>query len=44
MMIDLTLLLGTPIAKLVLDKFFEEAASKLGEVAIEALPQQVKHC
>ena len=41
-MIDLTLLLATPIAKLVLDKFFEGAASKLGEQAIEALPQTVK--
>jgi len=42
MMLDLTLLLATPIAKLVLEKFFEGAASKLGEQTIDRLPQQVK--
>ena len=41
-MLDLTLLLATPIAKLVLEKFFEGAASKLGEQTIEALPPKVK--
>ena len=42
MMLDLTLLLATPIAKVVMDKFFEGAASKVGEQAIELLPSKVK--
>jgi hypothetical protein len=41
-MIDLTLLLATPIAKLVLEKFFGAVASKLGEQAITQLPQKVQ--
>ena len=41
-MLDLTLLLATPIAKLVLEKFYEGAATKLGEQAVELLPEKVK--
>lgn len=39
---DLTLLLATPIAKLVMEKFFEGASTKLGEQAVALLPQKVK--
>lgn len=41
-MLNLTLLLATPIAKLVMEKFFEGAATKLGDQAVELLPQKVK--
>jgi hypothetical protein len=39
---QLTLLLATPIAKAVLDKFYEGIGSKLGEKAVECLPDKVK--
>ena len=39
-MLDLTLLLA--IAKVVMDKFFAGAVSKLGEQTIDGLPQKVK--
>lgn len=39
---QLTLLLATPIAKAVLDKFYEGVGSKLGEKAVELLPEKVK--
>lgn len=42
MMLDLTLWLATPIAQVVMDKFFGSAASKLGEQTIDGLPQKVK--
>jgi len=38
----LTLLLATPITKAVLDKFYEGVGSKLGEKAVELLPEKVK--
>ena len=38
----ITLALATPIAKAILDKFYEGVGSKLGEKAVEALPQVVK--
>ena len=41
-MLDLTLWLATPIAQVVMDKFFGSAASKLGEQTIDGLPQKVK--
>lgn len=39
---QLTLVLATPIAKAVLDKFYESLGSKLGEKAVELLPEKVK--
>jgi hypothetical protein len=39
---QLTLLLATPIAKAILDKFYEGVGSKLGEKAVELLPDKVK--
>jgi hypothetical protein len=39
---QLPLLLATPIAKAVLDKFYEGVGSKLGEKAVELLPEKVK--
>jgi hypothetical protein len=39
---QLTLLLATPIAKAILDKFYEGIGSKLGERAVELLPDKVK--
>lgn len=39
---QLTLLLATPIAKAILDKFYEGVGSKLGEKAVELLPEKVK--
>jgi hypothetical protein len=42
MLDQLTLLLATPIAKAVLDKFYESAGSKLGEKAVELVPDKVK--
>jgi hypothetical protein len=42
-MIDqLTLLLATPIVKAILDKFYERVGSKLGEKAVELVPEKVK--
>ncbi|MBI4781938.1 MAG: hypothetical protein HY785_11565 [Oscillatoriophycideae cyanobacterium NC_groundwater_1537_Pr4_S-0.65um_50_18] len=42
-MIDqITLLLATPIAKAILDKFYEGVGSKLGEKAVEMLPDKVQ--
>ena len=41
-MLNLTLLLATPIAKVVMDKFFEGAATKLGEQAVELWPAKVQ--
>ena len=38
---QITLLLATPIAKAVLDKFYEGVGSKLGEKAVELLPEKV---
>lgn len=38
----LTLILATPIAKAILDKFYEGAGSKLGEKAVELIPEKVK--
>jgi hypothetical protein len=39
---QLPLLLATPIAKAVLGKFYESLGSKLGEKAVELLPEKVK--
>jgi hypothetical protein len=39
---QLTLLLAAPIAKAILDKFYEGVGSKLGEKAVELLPEKVK--
>lgn len=39
---SLTLLLATPIAKVILDKFYEGVGAKLGEKAVELLPEKVK--
>jgi hypothetical protein len=39
---QLPLLLATPIAKAILDKFYEGIGSKLGERAVELLPEKVK--
>jgi len=39
---QITLLLATPIVKAVLDKFYEGVGSKLGEKAVEKLPEKVK--
>jgi hypothetical protein len=39
---QITLLLATPIAKAILDKFYEGIGSKLGEKAVEKLPEKVK--
>ncbi|WP_088892385.1 hypothetical protein [Leptolyngbya ohadii] len=39
---QISLLLATPIAKVVLDKFYEGIGSKLGEKAVEILPEKVK--
>jgi hypothetical protein len=36
MLETLTLALATPIAKIILDKLYESAGSKLGERAVEA--------
>jgi hypothetical protein len=38
----ITLLFATPIVKAVLDKFYEGVGSKLGEKAVELLPENVK--
>lgn len=38
---QITLLLATPIAKVILDKFYEGIGSKLGEKAVEKLPEKV---
>jgi hypothetical protein len=35
---QLSLLLATPIAKAILDKFYEGVGTKLGERAVELLP------
>lgn len=42
MLEQLPLLLATPIAKAILDKFYEGVGSKLGEKAVELLPEKVK--
>lgn len=42
MITELTVLLATPIAKAILDKFYEGVGSKLGEKAVELLPEKVK--
>jgi hypothetical protein len=42
MLDQLTLVLATPIAKAILDKFYEGVGSKLGEKAVELLPDKVK--
>ncbi|HEY9657814.1 MAG TPA: hypothetical protein V6C65_05060 [Allocoleopsis sp.] len=39
---QLGLVLATPIAKAILDKFYEGVGSKLGEKAVELLPEKVK--
>ncbi|MBW4659802.1 MAG: hypothetical protein KME15_14090 [Drouetiella hepatica Uher 2000/2452] len=39
---QITLLLATPIAKAILDKFYEGVGSKLGEKAVEMLPDKVQ--
>ncbi len=36
------LVLATPIAKAILDKFYEGVGSKLGEKAVELMPEKVK--
>ncbi|MDJ0650649.1 MAG: hypothetical protein QNJ60_18305 [Xenococcaceae cyanobacterium MO_188.B19] len=36
------LLLATPIAKAILDNFYEGLGSKLGEKAVELMPEKVK--
>ena len=36
------LLLATPIAKAILDKFYEGVGSKLGEKAVELMPEKVE--
>jgi hypothetical protein len=38
---QITLLLATPIVKAILDKFYEGVGSKLGEKAVEKLPEKV---
>jgi hypothetical protein len=38
----ISLFLATPIAKVILDKFYEGAGTKLGEIAVEKLPGVVK--
>ena len=38
----ITLALATPIVKAILDKFYEGVGTKLGEKAVEALPQAMK--
>jgi hypothetical protein len=38
----ITLFLATPIAKVILDKFYEGVGTKLGEAAVEKLPGAVK--
>ncbi|MEO1148257.1 MAG: hypothetical protein AAFY26_21990 [Cyanobacteria bacterium J06638_22] len=42
MLESLTLALASPIAKAVLDKFYEGVGSKLGEKAVELVPDKVK--
>lgn len=42
MLDQLTLLLATPIVKAILDKFYEGVGSKLGEKAVELVPDKVK--
>jgi hypothetical protein len=42
MLDQLTLILAAPIVKAVLDKFYEGVGSKLGEKAVEKLPEKVK--
>jgi hypothetical protein len=42
MLEQIPLLLATPIAKIVLDKFYEGIGSKLGEAVVEKLPGSVK--
>ncbi|MBF2046833.1 MAG: hypothetical protein IGS54_05600 [Elainella sp. C42_A2020_010] len=39
---QLTLVLATPIVKAILDKFYEGVGTKLGEKAVELLPEKVK--
>jgi hypothetical protein len=39
---SITLALATPIAKIILDKFYEGVGTKLGEAAVEKLPGAVK--
>jgi uncharacterized protein YpuA (DUF1002 family) len=39
---QLTLVLATPIAKAILDKFYEGVGKKLGEKAVDLLPEKVK--
>jgi len=39
---QITLLLATPIAKAVLDKFYEGIGSELSKKAVEKLPEKVK--
>ena len=36
---QIPLMLATPIAKAILDKFYEGVGSKLGEKAVELLPE-----
>ncbi len=38
----ITLFLATPIAKVILDKFYEGVGTKLGEAAVEKLPGALK--
>ena len=42
MLDQITLILAAPIVKAVLDKFYEGVGSKLGEKAVEKLPEKVK--
>ncbi|MGF1498145.1 MAG: hypothetical protein ACFB8W_15170 [Elainellaceae cyanobacterium] len=42
MLDQLTLVLATPIAKAILDKFYEGVGGKLGEKAVELIPDKVK--
>ncbi|WP_293330076.1 hypothetical protein [Microcoleus sp. CAWBG58] len=42
MLEQIPLVLAVPIAKVILDKFYEGVGSKLGEVAAEKLPAKVK--
>ncbi len=39
---QISLLLAAPIVKAILDKFYEGVGSKLGEKAVEMLPEKVK--
>jgi hypothetical protein len=39
---SITLALATPIAKIILDKFYEGVGTKLGKAAVEKLPGSVK--